>query len=272
MTDQSSFLRAADDVTHELLNNDKVLVHTSFMGLLGSVNSGEAVAGWSDLDLLFILDSSNDGTVSPITLEMLKKMHRQVQKNYPQIPISFLTHTLHDLENYVSYDYLLGYMHATPLYTRSTDRVLIDSINDILTNREIDSETMKRQSIYSLRHMRFNLLRKYVSWSGDNIDLARLVADKLIQSSLLVLAYSGDIQKSKKTNIEMSCEFVGDERVTDCLLKCYEFREAWPNVQSQTEDIIMSGLSCLEIIVHIMQEKYSHPTPETQLSKKVIGS
>lgn len=248
----------------DLLLADKILFdRISFIGLIGSLNSSEDILSWSDVDVLMIIDSDKDGALSPEVLSKLKETHEKVQQKYPHMKISFLPHTIYDLDNYVCFEYLINYSYASCLFTRTSKEYLKQLIQKILKGRKLSAEVMKRYSLYHLRHLRFNLIRRYVCWNEDIIGLGKLIIDNLIEATIFINAFNGNIEKSKIKSIETASKVIRDKKVINVLNESYKLRSKWDNIDDETIlKFIPSALECLELLLIKMNSLYPHQTAE----------
>lgn len=248
----------------DLLLADKILHdRTSFIGLIGSLNSNEDILSWSDVDILMIIDSDKDGNLSPDVISKLKEAHEKIQQKYPRMKISFLPHTIYDLNKYVCFEYLINYSYASCLFTRTSEEYLKQQIQNILKGRKLSAEIMKRYSLYHLRHLRFNLIRKYICWNDDIKGLGRLFIDNLIEATIFINAFNGNIEKSKIKSIETASKVIRDKKITRILNESYELRSKWDNIDDETIlKYIPLALESLELLLIKMNSLYPHQTAE----------
>jgi hypothetical protein len=204
------------------INRSKI-IDIQFLSLLGSYREDEAVSGYSDCDLLFILKSDEYGNISCKTIELLKVISRKLSTKYSVI-FSFLTHTEFDLCEYVDIEYLQHY---------SWGRVLIGSKNQykklfdrILSQKDTTDIARKSLMYYNIIHARFNILRKYVSLNRYNSKNAErqisiLFVDKLIEIIDWILIYDNNYFETKKEIIKQFAirnRGVSKETLNDILL------------------------------------------------------
>lgn len=234
-----------------------------FVGLIGSLNSGEAVVGWSDIDLLLILDSDRDGNLPLDLISRLKAVYGQIHQKYPDATVSLLSHSLYDLKNYICFEYLINYSYADCLFTKTDKEFLRNEINEILSDRKVSGEVMKRYSIYHLRHLRFNLIRKYICWSEGNKKLGKLVIDNLLEAAIFVTSFEGNVIKGKRETIEEANRIIDSEEITELLNQAYKLRSEWGVIEEEKiSNYLPLGLKCLDNILEIMNARYFKPTPE----------
>jgi len=242
----------------------KLKESVDFMGTLGSINDKEGVSTWSDLDILLILKSDEHGNVPVDIILKLKEIHNEVSNLFYGLEISLLTHTYHDFENYVSFEYLENYQFATiRSIFNEKEKLPKDFLKSVIEKREIDEETKKRFAIYYLRHMRFNLIRKIASWDGNDKAMAKLVVDRIMESAIWVMNYYGTFTQKKSERIDFIEKNIKDSKIVDIYKKCFKLRQEWPNItEEESMELIVTGLGYVGEIESYMDKKYPEPTPE----------
>jgi len=257
------FSSAIKDSLDSILANKILFDRIFFIGLIGSLNSNEDVLSWSDVDILMIIDSDKDGNLSLEVLTRLREVHEKVQQKYPHMKISFLPHTIYDLDNYVCFEYLINYSYASCLFTKTSSEYLKQLIQKILRGRKLSAEVMKRYSLYHLRHLRFNLIRRYVCWNEDIKGLGKLVIDNLIEATIFINAFNGNVEKSKIKSIETASKVIRDKKILRVLNESYELRSKWDNIDDETIlKYIPLALECLKLLLIKMNSLYPHQTAE----------
>jgi hypothetical protein len=131
------------------------------LALVGSVREGEAVRGYSDLDLLFLLKADRAGTIPPKCVRALRRLASRLTEVSP-LTVSLLPHTHHDLREYVDVSYLLHYQRGEVLYGSPRGFVRAMGGNKRAAARSVSKSLEGVCRIYIL-HARFNMTRKYVS-------------------------------------------------------------------------------------------------------------
>jgi len=249
---------------------DKILYdHISYIGLIGSLNSDEDILGWSDVDFLMIINSDNDGNLTIDVLSRLKEIHKKVKSKYPFVKFSFLPHTIYDLKNYVCFEYLINYSYARCLFSKTNKEYLTTTIQEILKSRNLTGEVMKRYSLYHLRHLRFNLVRKYVSWDEDIKALGKLIIDNLIESTIFINAFNGNIEKSKIKSIETAGNIILNKKFIKVLNDSYKLRSKWDRIDDETIlKYIPLALESLELLLIKMNSLYPYQTAEELMNIK----
>ncbi len=194
------------DLKSEINKNKIKDVH--FLSLLGSYRESEAVFGYSDCDLLFILKADEYGNISYKTLELLKEISTKLSSKY-SVVFSFLTHTEFDLYEYVDIEYLQHYSWGKVLIGSETEyKKLFDNI---LLKKDTTEVARKSLMYYNIIHARFNVLRKYVSLNEHNskdVDrqISVLFVDKLVEIIDWILIYDGNYFETKREIINQFAE------------------------------------------------------------------
>jgi len=235
------------------------------LGIVGSVNDEESVKGWSDLDFLFVIKSDDNGNINTDTLLKLRKINNKLSFKYPDIEISFLTHTYDDFQKYVSFEYLENYKYAS-FGIENDDINFVEYIEDIVNGRALTSEIRKRYSIYHLRHYRFNLIRKVVSGSNNKIAL-KMITDKLIETMLLYGIYFDANVKGKDNRKNQLSKLSIDKEIIEIYTEALELRNKWESVESD-EEVIKKWLNNFVKIENFLLKENGYDTPEELINKK----
>lgn len=252
----------------DLQVDPEVIEAITHIGLVGSVNDREMVAGWSDLDIMLILKSDNSGTIPTEVLLKLKNIHAKLAYMYPSIEISFLTHTLKDFTDYVAFEYLKNYQYASYSYINS-DVVVKDFIQNVLDNRNINSEIEKRYAVYKFRHMRFNLIRMVASWGAKNDrGVAKLIVDRIVESAIFLLGFHGEYFKTKNERLNRITSDSSFEEIAEFYKYANETRFNWSSITDKDLGLIIkTGLDYLSRIEAFIHHSYPEPTPEEFMNK-----
>ncbi len=205
------------------------------LGIVGSINDSESVKMWSDLDILFIIKSDENGNINTDILLKLKQINKNLSYTYPNIEIAFLAHTYDDFEKYVSFGYLENYKFAS-FSIENDDVDFVEYIENVINDRALSSEIKKRYSIYHLRHFRFNLIRKVISAGDDKIAL-KMVIDKTIETMILYLTYFDKNIKGKFNRMSLLGDLPVDEEIMIIYSKALEKRKNWELEKSSEEKI-----------------------------------
>jgi 8-oxo-dGTP pyrophosphatase MutT (NUDIX family) len=234
-------------------------------GLIGSVNDNEFSQEWSDLDFMFILKSDLLGNIKRNVIHELRKINTEISFKYPDLEISFLTHTYDDFEKYVAFDYLNHYKFTT--FIIENDPVdFINYIESIIKDRNINSNIKVRYSVYHLRHFRFNLLRKVVSTSNNKSAL-KLIVDKLIETMILYMTYRGKTIKGKYHRLEEIKNTNIDENIKNIFNEALEKRKNWKNI-TVTIDDIEKWLEKFEEIINVILAVNLYTVPEELINNR----
>lgn len=196
-------LQILSKLVEECLNSNIIKTNLLFVSLLGSTQTDEAIEGYSDLDILFILKSNESGAVDISTLTLLKKIAEEISVDN-KIEISFLTHTVFDFEEYVDFEYLIHYSWGEVV---SGSKEAYSKLFSQIIEKKLSEKERKNLMYYDLIHARFNLIRRYVSWNKYNKDsytevILKLFIDTVIEMCDWALIYRGIFKRNKKEIIE----------------------------------------------------------------------
>lgn len=248
-----------------IINNNKDVGKDILkLGIVGSVNDGESVNGWSDLDFLFVIKSDNNGNISTGTLLKLREINNKLSFKYPNIEISFLTHTYDDFQKYVSFEYLENYKYAS-FGIENDDVNFVNYIEYLVKERALTNEIRKRYSIYHLRHYRFNLIRKVVSGS-DNKTALKMIVDKLTETMLLYGIYFDANVKGKNNRKNQLSKLSIDKEIIEIYTEALELRKAWGSVEPNKE-LIKKWLDNFVKIENFLLKENGYDTPEELINK-----
>lgn len=226
----NEFTKVLDQAVKKIKKDKVVMEQIELIALLGSVAEKEAIANYSDLDILIILKSNKLGSFKKEIIEKLKKIVADLSSNC-SIKISFLTHTIDDFKNYVDLEYLTHYSWGEVVFTKN--KSLKHEIKKICQKINGDfNEKIQKLMVYNLRHARFNILREYISLNQYNINnykrvFGRKIIDKVFEISDWALIYSGIWSNNKKEivqNIESKYGLVLNTKILD---KAYNLRKQW---------------------------------------------
>ncbi len=235
--------------------------------LLGSTNDNEAINSWSDLDILFILKSDKVGNINSDTIIKMRNFNKKINYLYPNLNISFLTHTYNDLKNYVSYAYLETYQFATFL-VENDDINFAEFISDIIKSRNISEDIKKRYAVYYLRHLRFNLLRKVVSEDlFDNKKALKRIIDEIISVMTIISSYYNFRTKGKNNILQELKTMINDNLILNIFSKALEERSTWPSKNNVTNDELLLWIKNLNKIESFILKNNMYSTPEELMNK-----
>ena len=231
------FLKTFDKIQEEIGKDNFLLKEIEFIALLGSVAESEAIENYSDLDILFILKSNKYGTIKLRVLLKLKKIVIKLSSKY-QIKISFLTHTFDDLINYVDVIYLKRYSLGKVIYPKG--KTLAAKIDEIIRQKKATkTNEVKDLIIYNLRHVRFNLLREFVSLNKYNTNnyvraFSRTLIDKIFNICDWCLIYDDIWYKNKRLIVSDIYKKYNKSMFLVPLKDAYDLRKRW-NIISDDE-------------------------------------
>lgn len=249
----------SEEVLKKVKDNDILSGNLFKFGLVGSVNDKEFSPEWSDLDFMFILKTDECGNIERSVLSELRKINSEISFKYPNIEISFLTHTYDDFEKYVAFEYLNHYKFAE--FILENDSVdFVKYIEKVVEDRNISEDTKKRYSIYHLRHFRFNLLRKVVSTPNDKKAL-KLIIDKLIETMILYLTYNGKSIKGKSLRLEEIKKLNMGENINKIFETALEKRKTWKDLKVTSVEI-EEWLKNFEEVVNMILKDNLYNVPE----------
>lgn len=246
-------------IFNSIKSSDILFKNILKFGVTGSFNDGEFSNGWSDLDYMFIIKSDNLGNINESILIKLRELHTKISLEYPNMEISFLTHTYDDFEKYVAFEYLNHYKVTNFLI--ENDLVNFQKyIEKIIKERNIPDETKKRYAIYHLRHFRFNLLRKVVSTSDDKHAL-KLIIDKLVETMILYMTYYGKSIQGKDSRLQAMNQLQIDNDIIDIFREALDKRKVWKDVKVNLGDID-KWIVNFERVLHFILKDNLYNTPE----------
>lgn len=253
----------------DLIKKDSYLINDVILiALLGSAADKEESSVWSDLDILVVLKTNQGGSISIENYTKLRQMAEKVSKDV-DFPVSILPHSLDDFKNYVAFEYLKHYSLGECTYP-SPDK-LQEVISSVLEKRNVSNEVRQNYCLYHLRHIRFNLMRKYASInkhnnSEPNKEFLKLLIDKMIKVTDLALNFNDYWPKTKQGIYETSKEKLNYNN--EVLGTALELRHDWGNVtEPQAIEFIPRGISYVyQVFDHLLGEN-SHSTPEEQMTK-----
>ncbi|MCK5026852.1 MAG: hypothetical protein KAS07_00385 [Candidatus Pacebacteria bacterium] len=225
------------EISTSCLSNNAIKSNLLFISLLGSTRTHEEVESYSDLDILFILNSNESGAIDQVVLRAFKKMAQDLSKKY-SLEISFLTHTIFDFEEYVDFNYLIHYSWGEVLYGDSTEYKVL--FQEIIGSKYSD-ERRRDLIYYNLIHARFNLIRKYVSWNKFNTvdykkNILKLIIDLIIEICDWSLVYKNIFKETKK---EILKEFNSNFKLKNGHIpqQAYEIRSKWKDLSFEEDTL-----------------------------------
>ena len=252
------------DLTKKIKNNHILNNSILKFGLIGSVNDGEFSDNWSDLDFMFVLENDKYGNIDTEALNELRKMSTDLSCKYPEIEISFLTHTYDDFQKYVSFEYLNHYKFAVFFLENDTIN-FSEYIEKIVENRKINRDIKKRYSVYHLRHFRFNLLRKVVS-TPDDKEALKMVIDKLIEVMILLMTYHNKTVRGKRVRLEEIKKLKISKDIKSIFEKALEKRNSWDKVKVNDKEVI-KWLKNFEKVINLILKNNLYDVPEEFINK-----
>ncbi len=263
---KSSFVKAYKEIESKILSDKELSKNVELIALLGSVADKEESSNWSDLDVLVVLKSDRLGNILLKDLDRLREICVEVSRQY-SFPISILSHTMNDFESYVSFEYLKHYSMGKCSYPNPS--FLKHKIDRILIKRKVDDKVRQAYCAYHMRHIRFNLLRKYVSLNESNSvnwikEFVKLLIDKMIKVTDLALNFKNLWPESKQEILDTA----RTELKVDVgpLLMALEIRKGWSNVaDAELSDFIPKGLEYLFDVINLVLGEYVEPTPEERM-------
>lgn len=264
---ESKFKEAYQKILSKILGQPDLIRKVEIIALVGSVANEEESDGWSDLDILIVLKSDNMGNIPKICLDKLQQITTEVSQLY-SFPISVLSHTIDDLEKYVSFEYLKHYSFGKCSYPNPTR--LKEIVNSILEKRKIDNKTRQAYCVYHLRHIRFNILRKYVSLNKLSHDdrfkeFSKLLIDEVIKVTDLALNF---IDLWPRTKRQILREAETNLNIEVCpLVKALEIRNNWKDISiNELEQFLPTGIEYILKVTTLILNKYNEPTPEEKMT------
>lgn len=268
MINGNKFLKAYQEIEETIKADFMLLRDVKIIALLGSVSKGEASQSWSDLDILMVFKSTASGDISLRTLQKIKNITEKVSLKY-EFPISVLPHTENDFEKYVCFEYLVHYAQGSCTYPDKD--TLRNMIKKILDKRRINEIVRKSYCVYHLRHIRFNLIRKYVSIKNSEAyseeEFGKLLIDKIIKVTDLILNYH-DIWPDTKYKVYLQAKNYTSLKV-DTLREALELRENWAKITKQElEKFIPKGLTYIYEAIHSILKDYYPSTPEESMAQE----
>lgn len=241
------------------------------VALIGSAGADEAVVGWSDLDILVVVKSSRTGNVSFKVVSGLKATCEHLSAKY-SFPVSILPHSVDDFKNYVSFEYLYHY-NLTSGSNLSDKSELGQVLEAVLRSRAISEETRKRYCIYHLRHLRFNLTRKYVSLNKHNSgnyakELGKLVINNLFKTCDLLLNFFDIWPVSKRDIVNLVSINYPDVVEPPVLENAAALRSSWDSVaEVDILDALPNIIKTINKICDYLVPLCPEPTPEEDMSR-----
>ena len=116
------------------------------------------------------------------------------------------------------------------------DKSFFDYIKRILEKRNTSPKVRRRYCMYHLRHMRFNLIRKYVSLNQHNTPnlektFGKFLIDNILEATEWSLIYFDIWPKTKREVMSAATEKFGDKFDTLLLDKLLKIRKNWQNTK-----------------------------------------
>lgn len=263
----SEFSKAYSNIESSIKSDKQLLPNVKIIALLGSAAVEEQSGSWSDLDVLVIMKSDRAGNIPIPFLDRLKQISCKVSEKH-DFPISLLTHTEDDFSKYVCFEYLIHYSFGHCTYPDTN--ALKELIKRVLRQRKNSEEIRKNYFLYHLRHTRFNLIRKYVSLNGANLDQSekdflKLLIDKMIKVTDLSLNLQNIWPKTKKEILETAKNRLPFD--TKILEEALRIRNDWSTISgNQIKSFIPMGMGYAFSVFNTLLENNQRPTPEENMS------
>ncbi|MFA6390970.1 MAG: hypothetical protein WCX78_04525 [Patescibacteria group bacterium] len=265
------YIKALEMLRSEVSRDSDLNIYVHLIALLGSVLDEEHIPGYSDLDILLLTDCDKSGNIPFIVITKLKTIAEKTNKEF-RIQISLLPHTIDDFKNYVCFEYLTHYSWGKVVYG---DQILLSSfIKKVIEDRKIDEEIRQRYCVYHLRHIRFNLIRKYISLNKyQDIDwekkFGKTLIDGMLEASEWVLNFFDIWPKSKAPLCNMMTEQFSDEFDTEIIHKALKARLNYSTLSSEDiRDFLPGGIAYICNLCEFILKKYNSPTPEELINPK----
>lgn len=264
---KNNFNKAYRETEKLIKTDDWLIKRVRVIALLGSASDKEISETWSDLDILLVIKNEPSGNIPFKVYEKTKDIVKKISSKY-NFPISILPHTEDDFEKYVCFEYLIHYSMGTCTYTDSG--ALKRIIGKILRKRGVDEKVRRAYCVYHLRHIRFNLMRKYVLLNEEDKhvikEFGRLLIDKMIKVTDLVLNYHNIWAITKK---EVYSKAKNHTKLnTPVLEKALLFRESWATVTyKEIESFIPTGINYIYEAMDLVLNGYLFPTPEENMAR-----
>lgn len=243
--------------------SDDVVIKSDllFVALLGSTQTDEAVEGYSDLDVLFILKSDKSGGVNVNILRQLQIISEKLSRDN-KVEISLLTHTVFDFEEYVDFEYLTHYSWGKVVF--GSKEAYVGLFLPII-KRKLSEKRRRNLIYYNLIHARFNFIRRYVSWNRFNKSeytkaILKLTIDTVIEMCDWALIYRGIFNRTKLGIIN---GFANEFRLSvhqDIPSMAYEVRKNWlanKFTESELHNFIDEAVLFIQELVRIIHEEHT---------------
>lgn len=257
------FRKAYGEAVGLILRDPVLRKKIEIIALLGSVAQNEAVEEWSDLDILLVSQCDQYGNIGRVCIDSIKGIAEVISVHY-QFPVSFSVHTEDDLRNYVSFEYLVHYSFGECTYPASN--ALSNLISQILDQRDVPIRIRKRYCLYHLRHIRFNLIRHYVSINKFKTksplkDFAKLLIDQMLK---IVDLYLNSLDLWPRTKEEIVNYAHGRLKVNlEPLSKALYIRKEWQTVSDkELSEFVQIGLAFVDSVMEFVLTEQSDSTPE----------
>ena len=263
----NNYKKAYQEIESKILSDTYLTKSVDLIALLGSVSDKEVSLGWSDLDVLVVLKTDKLGNIAIKNLKKLRMIALKISKTY-SFPISILSHSIDDLEKYVSFEYLKHYSLGECTYPSRS--YLKQKIEKILKSRNVDDLSRKAYCVYHIRHSRFNLLRKFVSLNACNTknykkDFAKLLIDKMIKVTDLALNYKNIWPKTKVGILSKAFQHLNVDTIP--LRMAFDIREKWIEITDKEIDLFEDiGIKYIIDVSNLVLSDYQNSTPEERMS------
>lgn len=265
---KNSFNKAYREIEKLIKTDDWLIKRVRVIALLGSASDKEISETWSDLDILLVIKNEPSGNIPFKVYEKIRDIVKKISSKY-NFPISILPHTEDDFEKYVCFEYLIHYSRGTCTYP--DNGALKRIIGKILRKRGVDEKVRRAYCVYHLRHIRFNLMRKYVSLnkrSNKNSlkEFGKLLIDKMIKVTDLILNYY-NIWATTKSEIYSQAKNRTDLNVST-LKKALILRKKWATITDREIEIfIPDGIDYIYTAINSILNNHLLPTPEENMGR-----
>ncbi len=249
-----------DKLIEKCLTSKDIKDNLLFGALLGSTQTDEAIEGYSDLDVLFVLKSNKSGAVDASTLFQLKKIAEDVS-NKNKVEISLLTHTVFDFEEYVNFEYLIHYSWGEVFF--GSEEGYINLFFSII-KKKFSKRKRKETMYYDIIHARFNLVRQYVSWNKFNRKeypqtILKLIIDTVIEMCDWALIYRGIFKRTKREILEEFTKEFSLGKHGSIPFRAYAIRANWSSykfIEKELYDFMDEAILFVQELVKIIYEEH----------------
>ncbi|MDD5318380.1 MAG: hypothetical protein PHF79_00965 [Candidatus Pacebacteria bacterium] len=253
--------KITDELLASCLRNKAIRQGIMFFSVLGSTVSNEEVEGYSDLDILLVLESDRSGVISNKILRELKKISEEYSHKY-SVEISLLTHTVFDFEKYVDFNYLIHYSWGKVLYGKKSKYM---ELFKKIIGKKYSNKVRKELIYYNLIHARFNLIRQYVSWNKFNkVDykkkILKLLIDKIIEICDWALVYRDIFEKNKRGTVKNFNSSFSKNNYSHIPKQALSIRSAWMMYDFESKEakiFIDESILFIQEVIKVIQKEHA---------------